>query len=441
MLLDLPEDLLVNVLQHAPIGPLELGRLECCCSAMQGSWWTKLAWQFVFLKCHKANALGPPKIGFKAELARRELWVRNWKQKVQATADVPRAGWKSILTHFMRAPTYRQQRVHLVDPSRSMQDGVFPSIAAACSRAQAFDIVLVASGVYKGQLVLDKSIDIVGLAGSVIVTEQDESVINVSRMAVCRVANLDIRQRTSGDADMPRAAAVHVSGGVLVLEESTVSSCAGHGVCIKGQGAYAYIQHNVVQHANGVGILVGDKAGATVEDNDIVCSRLSGVAILSGADPVIRHNKIHDGLDSGVLVSEEGKGRVEQNDIYCNMRAGVAIMDGSRPLVAQNRIHDGHDSGVLVSANGRGSIEENEIYSNKLAGIAIGRGGASQVTRNRIRGGSGVSLLCLSTQLMGRIKGNIIEHDSRKQLHVSQVTLPEVEALNLIQPEVIQSCA
>ena len=201
-----------------------------------------------------------------------------------------------------------------------------------------------------------------------------------------------------------------------------------------GAETCAYVLHNSVRHAKGVGVLVCDHAKGVVEDNDISSNKRAGIAILSGGDPIVRSNKIHNGFDSGVLISEKGKGRIENNDIFSNMRAGVAILKEGTPVVTQNRIFDGRDSGVLVCENGRGSVIENEIFSNQMAGVAIGHGGASQVKGNTIRDGSGGSLLCLSTLSKGLIMSNIIDQHPLTTLQVRHDATSHLSSLLRARP-------
>ena len=226
----------------------------------------------------------------------------------------------------------------------------------------------------------------------------DRPVIEASGPTASRVANLVVRHVTHRAAT-PRGAmssAVLIRGGaVVLLEESEVSSDAGHCVVIQGQDSCGYVLHNQVARGRGVGVLVCDGARGVIEDNDIASHGRAGVAIVGGGDPLVCHNKIHEGMDSGVLVSDKGRGRVEDNDIFENRRAGVAIFKAGAPLVKHNSIHDGRDSGVLVCENGQGSVVDNVIFGNRRAGVSFGRGGAARVTGNTIRDGSDSSL-CLS---------------------------------------------
>ena len=405
-LLALPYDCLVNVLRQESIGPLELCRLESSCTQL-ARLVDNAVWQSAFLHLRRENALGPPE-SWKAEFARRETWGRSWRQNTPSSTSPSKARSEKSRSVLVGNHTQKLRRLalkiipsscgsppqqvdaHFVDPAR-VDYGCFATIGAACACANPFDVILIAPGVYNERLDLDKSLDIVGVGkiGTVVVTGLDGPVIQVACKVACRVANLSIRQQ-AGETNAPMTGAVRVEGGgVLVLEESTISSDAGHCVVVKGADTYAYVLHNAVQHAKGVGVLVCDHAKAMIEDNEISENKRAGIAILTGGDPVVRQNKIHNGHDSGVLVSEKGRGRIEQNDIFCNMRAGVAILKEGTPVVTQNRIYDGRDSGVLVCENGRGSVVDNVIYSNQMAGVAIGHGGASQVKGNTIRDGSG----------------------------------------------------
>jgi len=320
-----------------------------------------------------------------------------------------------------------------VDPANP---DCFSSIRAAIACAKPQDSVLIAPGVYRERLDIDKPVDVIGMGpiGSVTIIGVDGPVIQVaSGRVACRVAKLNIEQQCASDG-APMSGAVRAEGGaVLVLEDCTISSSSGHCIVIKGADSCGYIKHNLVTNAKGVGVLICDSARGLVEDNDVYANSRAGVAILSGGNPVVRLNRIHDGKDSGVLVSEKGRGRIEENDIYANLRAGVAILREGSPFVSRNRIYDGYDSGVLVCEQGKGSVVDNDIFSNQMAGVAIGHGGASTVKGNKIRDGSGGSLLCLSSQSKGLICANVIDQDPGATLHVPDGLLPEVQEQNLIR--------
>jgi len=450
-LLTLPHDILRDVLLQPGLGARELCRLEQTSHAVASLIADDDAWRNVFLRSRRCPALGQPS-SWKSELSRREDWSRSWRQLgLAGTCSPHEAAVKQpacdpgLLSRCVVPPSRQKLRrlammmfpgglngtpvhsdVHIVDPTISE---CFASISAAIACAKPQDTILVAPGTYYERLEIDKPIDLIGVGpiGAVRIISVDGPVVQVSSGKVaCRVAKLCLEQQAAEGA--PMSGAVRVEGGaVLVLEECSVASASGHCIVIKGNDSCAYILHNKVHRAKGVGVLVYDHARGLVEDNDICANARAGVSILSGGNPVVRLNRIHDGQDSGVLVSERGRGRIEENDIFSNLRAGVAILREGAPFVARNRIFDGHDSGVLVCEQGKGSVIDNDIFSNHMAGVAIGHGGASTVKGNTIRDGSGGSLLCLSSQSKGLICANVIDQDPGAILQVPDGLLPEVE--------------
>eukprot|EP00966_Prymnesium_polylepis_P158130 3655046-Prymnesium_polylepis.1 len=173
-LLSLPQDLLVNVLRQESIGPLELCRLETCCSEMSRLV-DNAVWQSAFLHLRRENALGPPD-SWKAEFARRETWGRSWRlnaPNTAATAPAHQRRGVMVSNHTQKLRRLalkiipgscgsppQQVDAHFVDPSRT-EYGCFATIGAACACAKPFDVVLIAPGVYTERLDLEKSLDIV----------------------------------------------------------------------------------------------------------------------------------------------------------------------------------------------------------------------------------------------------------------------------------------
>ena len=441
----LPYDVVLMILQQPSLGLVELCRLECCSRTMRSLIDDKI-WRQAFLRHRRCNALREPE-SWKGEYLRRESYSRQWRnlpnglgasglrngqRLVGNTAQKLRRFTQKFMPGSPTSPPARME-THVVEQN-SKTPGIHATISAALLASKPFDRIQIRRGVYTERLRLDKPVELVGAgaAESVVLIGVDGPAIEISSKIVSRVANMKIEQKAHTGGGAMSGTVLIKGGAVLCIEECIISSETGHCVIIQGLDTHGVVQHNMVQHGNGVGVLVCDHGRGHIEDNDISHNGRAGVAILSGADPYGYCNKIHEGMDSGVLVSERGRGRIEDNDIFANRRAGVAILKEGSPLVKHNRIHDGRDSGVLVCEHGQGSVIDNDIFANRMAGVAIGRGGASRVTGNTIRDGNGGSL-CLSMHSRGLISSNIIHQDPRAVMQVPEGLLPEVQQHNMIQ--------
>jgi hypothetical protein len=273
-LLSLPYDMLLSVLAHPSLTPLDICRLEQVCTACKSLLTDETCWMRVFLHDRRPPVLGAPST-WKSEYAKREEWSRTWRQRGFAESSamdlssavarciapavsvcpsrkkLRRLAMRMLPTAVLSAAHAHVDNVLIVDPAHPE---CFASINAAIACAKPHDTIAVAPGTYFERLEIDKPVDVVGAgnvgagdSGVVRIVGVDGPVVQVAsgRVAV-RVAKLTIEQR-AGAEGAPMSGAVRVEGGgVLVLEECSVSSASGHCVVIKGADSCGYILHNEV---------------------------------------------------------------------------------------------------------------------------------------------------------------------------------------------------
>ena len=297
-------------------------------------------------------------------------------------SDSQAAGAESVsdMAEPARGPTTKMEPPTLVvDP---MHRGDHPTISKAIEAANPGDRILVRSGLYQDELVVDKPLEIIGDG------DRDEIVVQATggnallfKTTMGRVANLTLRQMGGGNWFC-----VKITQGRLELEGCDITSQALAGVAIYGS-ADPRLRRNRIHDCKQSGVIVSENARGVLEDNDIFGNGYSGVTIAGGSNPTLRRNRMHNGKQSGVFVIENSLGVLEDNDIFGNGYSGVAIKEGSNPILRRNRIHDGKQTGVHVYENGRGVLEDNDIFGNGYAGVAIAEGGNPTLRRNRIHDG------------------------------------------------------
>jgi len=112
---------------------------------------------------------------------------------------------------------------------------------------------------------------------------------------------------------------------------------------------------------HGVNIMQGE---LDLEQCDIESKSLSCVAIQGSANPRLRCNRIHNGKQAGIFVYGNGQGILEDNEIFANAHAGVEIVEGGNPILRRNRISKNGWAGVHIGDGGGGIIEDNDLWGN-----------------------------------------------------------------------------
>jgi parallel beta-helix repeat protein len=79
-----------------------------------------------------------------------------------------------------------------------------------------------------------------------------------------------------------------------------------------------------------VGVLVGDGALDTLEDNDITGNAYSGVEITTDSNPTLRANRINRNAYQAVWIHHGGRAVIEDNDLCaCNYPCLISVLDAA----------------------------------------------------------------------------------------------------------------
>ena len=267
--------------------------------------------------------------------------------------------------------------------------GEYSTITAALKQAKAGDQIVVKTGLYRENVILDKTVELIA-DGSPVIESTGRCIWMQTDYAVVRGFTLRCRARSSASffsrliGSYDKAVAVYIPQGKLVLEQCDVTSDSLSCVNICGRGTQAIVRACQLHDSQQAGIFIYDQATAQVEDCDIFGNANAGVSITTGGNPTVRRCKIHDGKAGGVFVCENGSGQLEDCDIFGNACGGVTITTGGNPTVRRCKIRDG-STGVLVSQNGSGQLEDCDIFGNAYSGIEIRWGGNPTVRRCTIK--------------------------------------------------------
>ena len=283
----------------------------------------------------------------------------------------------------------------------------FHSVSQAISAAQAGDTIEVLSGVYAGNLLLDRSLTLVGVGRPVIQGTGTGSVITVNA-DYCEV----------------RGFLVEHSGPMLASEDSGILLKSNHNRIEDNDlrdilfGVYLYhADNNLVSNnrivgrsfldlgGRGSGIHIWNSERNTLTGNTITEVR-DGMYLQNTYHSLIRDNRIFH-LRYGLHYMWSDDNVFEDNLFYDNV-AGAAVMYSHRVQMRRNvfRHNRGYSSyGILFQENDDCILEDN-IISDNAVGIFMEAMRRGQVRRNLISAND------IAIQAFGSASENLFESNN-----------------------------
>lgn len=158
--------------------------------------------------------------------------------------------------------------------------GEYASLAAALEAAADGDVLTVAPGTYRENLVLRRAVTLrgpEGSAGSVRIAPADGVPLTVRASATVQDLQLE-----GQDAAAP---ALLIEDGAPELCDLRVVTRSAVGIEVRG-AARPTVRRCTVDNPGGVGIGVLDGAGGLFEECEVVAAGQSGVSVRAGAHPV-----------------------------------------------------------------------------------------------------------------------------------------------------------
>lgn len=238
--------------------------------------------------------------------------------------------------------------------------GDYTSITEAVKTAAPGTRILVAPGLYRESITLDKPLELIGDGerDDIIIEATDaETLIFDTNIGLVR--NLTLRSVMRNIESY----CVWIRQGRLELDACDLSSDSLACLAVENN-ADPWVRRNRIHDGKSAGIFVYEQGRGTFEDNEVTGNAFAGIAVSEGADPVVRRNLIHDGKEGGIFVYEQGRGTFEDNEVTGNARAGIAVKEGADPVVRRNQISQNADEGIWVSDKGAGTYENNDLRNN-----------------------------------------------------------------------------
>ncbi|HZX37367.1 MAG TPA: right-handed parallel beta-helix repeat-containing protein [Streptomyces sp.] len=284
--------------------------------------------------------------------------------------------------------------------------GEYPSLAAALEAAGDGDILTVAPGTYRENLVVQRSVTLrgsEGAVGSVRIAPADGVPITVRASAI--VQDLHVEGQ---DAAAP---AVLVEDGTPELIDLRIVTRSAAGLEVRG-AARPTVRRCTVDNPAGVGIGVLDGAGGVFEECEVVSAGRSGISVGGGAHPRLERCRVHHASGAGLAVTGEGSGLDAIGcEVYEIKGTGVQVASRASAHLTDSTVHRTSADGITLDTDAVLTLSDCDIHDIPENAIDLRSRSVLTLTRSTVRrfGRNGLSVWDPGT----RVDANQCEiHDS-----------------------------
>ncbi|MEV8585535.1 right-handed parallel beta-helix repeat-containing protein [Streptomyces sp. NPDC051180] len=284
--------------------------------------------------------------------------------------------------------------------------GEYPSLAAALEAAGDGDVLTVAPGTYRENLVVRRAVTLRGPeggVGSVRIAPPDG--VPLTLRASVTVQDLHIEGQ---DVAAP---ALLVEDGTPELLDLRIMTRSAAGIEVRG-AARPTVRRCTIDNPAGVGIAVLDGAGGVFEECEVVSAGQAGVSVRGGAHPRLERCRVHHASGAGIAVTGEGSGLEAVGcEVYEIKGAGLQIASRATAHLSDSSVHRTSGDGITLDTDAVLTLSDCDIHDVPENAVDLRSRSVLTLTRSTVRrfGRNGLSVWDPGT----RVDANQCEiHDS-----------------------------
>ncbi|MFF9287241.1 right-handed parallel beta-helix repeat-containing protein [Streptomyces griseosporeus] len=267
--------------------------------------------------------------------------------------------------------------------------GEYTSLAAALEAAADGDVLTIAPGTYRENLVLQRAVTLrgpEGSPGSVRIAPADGVPLTVRASAV--VQDLHVEGQ---DAAAP---ALLVEEGTPELRDIRVVTRSAAGIEVRG-AARPTVRRCTVDNPAGVGIAVLDGGGGVFEDCEVVAAGQSGVAVRGGAHPRLERCRVHHASGAGLSATGENSALEAVGcEVYEVRGSGVQVTGRATAHLTDCDVHRTTADGVTLDTDAVLTLADCRIHDIPENAVDLRSRSVLTLTRTTVRqfGRNGLSV-------------------------------------------------
>ncbi|MGW0707369.1 right-handed parallel beta-helix repeat-containing protein [Streptomyces sp. NPDC002643] len=267
--------------------------------------------------------------------------------------------------------------------------GEYSSLAAALEAASDGDVLIVAPGTYRENLVVQRGVTLrgpEGSPGSVRIAPVDGVPLTVAASAV--VQDLHVEGQ---DAAAP---ALLVEDGAPELLDLRIVTRSAVGIEVRGH-ARPTVRRCTVDNPAGIGIAVVDGGGGVFEECEVVAAGQAGVAVRGGGHPRLDRCRIHHTSGSGLTATGENSALEAIGcEVYEIRGSGVQITGRATAHLTDCDVHRTTADGVTLDTDAVLTLADCRIHDIPENAVDLRSRSVLTLTRTSVRqfGRNGLSV-------------------------------------------------
>ncbi|MFI1165525.1 right-handed parallel beta-helix repeat-containing protein [Streptomyces sp. NPDC020801] len=267
--------------------------------------------------------------------------------------------------------------------------GEYASLAAALEAAADGDVLTVAPGTYRENLVVQRAVTLrgpEGSPGSVRIAPVDGVPLTVRASAV--VQDLHVEGQ---DAAAP---ALLVEEGAPELKDVRIVTRSAAGIEVRA-GARPTVRRCTVDNPAGIGIAVLDGGGGVFEECEVVAAGQSGVVVRGGAHPRLERCRIHHTSGAGLSVTGDNSALEGVGcEVYEVRGSGVQVTGLATAHLTDCDVHRTTADGVTLDTDAVLTLADCRIHDIPENAVDLRSRSVLTLTRTTVRqfGRNGLSV-------------------------------------------------
>jgi len=240
-------------------------------------------------------------------------------------------------------------------PGHGSEDAPYCKIRYAIENTTSEDTIIIASGEYFENIVIDKELALDWYGGDINGTDEGIPIINGNNTGCVieiKASSVEIKRMNitnSGDTD--RDAGVYMGTGIeeTLIENCEISDCY-YGIWAHrrsmGQPTQHEIRTNTIYDITGQGILISFSDGNIISENEITHCGWHGIHLLDCNHNIIEKNTLKYNRN-GIVIDVSRENTIYRNTCQSNDRYGFVIISDIKSKVSENNFLDNGEKQAL----------------------------------------------------------------------------------------------